>query len=130
MKSIFLKVTLLIFVCSIGLYLSAQNVAMDINQFEAKLKSAGTNVQLIDVRTSDEFNKDHLQGAINYDIYESDFETNVGKLNKSKPIFVYCYSGGRSSQAANIMKKKGFKTIYDMSEGFKKWKTSGKPVTK
>lgn len=120
----------LIFICLCASYLYAQNSSLDINQFESKLKSAGANAQLVDVRTSDEFNKDHLKGAVNYDIYESNFETNLNKLDKNKPVFVYCYSGGRSSQAANTLKKKGFKTVYDMSEGFKKWKDSGKTITK
>ena len=125
-----LNVLLIILVLIISTLLFAQSTSMDVNQFEAKLKEVGSNSQLIDVRTADEFSKDHIKGAINYDIYDANFETNISKLDKSKPVFVYCYSGGRSSQAANTMKKKGFKIIYDMSEGFVKWKASGKAVTK
>lgn len=125
-----LNVLLIILVLIIGTLLFAQSNSMNVNQFEAKLKEVGENPQLVDVRTADEFNKDHIKGAINYDIYDANFEANISKLDKSKPVFVYCYSGGRSSQAANTMKKKGFKVIYDMPEGFIKWKALGKAVTK
>ncbi|MEA5259518.1 rhodanese-like domain-containing protein [Arcicella aquatica] len=60
---------------------------------------------IIDVRTSDKFSKGHLQKAKNVDWNNKDFDKQVTLLDKSKPVFVYCLSGGRSSSAANQMRR-------------------------
>jgi len=76
------------------------------------------NEQLLDVRTEDEFNSGHLEGAINIDIWSSSFIKQVkSSFDRSKPLLVYCAGGGRSAMAADDLKKKGFKLIYDLEGG-------------
>ena len=60
--------------------------------------------------------------SINY--FDKDFKNQVGKLDKAKPVYVYCHSGGRSSKAMNIMKSQGFKAIYNLTGGYAAWKNS------
>lgn len=50
-------------------------------------------------------------------------------LDKSKPVFVYCLSGGRSSSAANKMRSDGFKEVYELSGGIMKWRGANLPET-
>jgi thioredoxin 1 len=85
------------------------------------------NAQLIDVRTAEEFNEGHIKGAKNIDINQDGFEAKLNELNKEEPVLVYCLSGGRSGNAASMMRTKNFKTIYEMP-GILKWNAEGLPL--
>ena len=41
---------------------------------------------------------------------------------KDNPVLVYCRSGRRSRDAAEILKENGFTNIYNLSDGFMRWK--------
>lgn len=79
------------------------------------------NPQLIDVRTPEEFSVEHLENASNINWNGNNFVDKVAKLDKSKPVFVYCKVGGRSAQAANKLAELGFKEIYNLEGGIMKW---------
>ncbi|MFN4811551.1 MAG: thioredoxin domain-containing protein [Bacteroidota bacterium] len=96
------------------------------NEFDAKLKQT-KDAQLIDVRTADEFQGGHLSNAMNYDWNGSNFDAQISSLDKQKPAFVYCLSGGRSSSAAAHMRAEGFKQVYEMNGGMMKWRAAGLP---
>lgn len=86
------------------------------------------NVQILDVRTPSEFAEGHIKGAINIDFYSTGFVSDVTKtLTKDKPVFVYCRSGRRSAQAADILKKNGF-NVADLDGGILNWKCEGLPL--
>jgi len=89
-------------------------------EFEKMMKKP--DAQLIDVRTKDEYNAGHIGNAKNIDFYGSDFKSNMAKLDKSKPVIVYCAKGGRSGEAASMLKEMGFKEVYDLSGGYGSWK--------
>jgi len=88
------------------------------------------DLQLIDVRTSNEFKDGHLKGASLIDYYQADFKVQLDKLDKDKPIAVYCALGGRSGQALKIIVELGFKEAYDLAGGIKSWKGKGLEVIK
>lgn len=92
--------------------------------YSQKIKET-PNPQIIDVRTPVEFSGEHLDGAVNIDWNGDNFEDEVSKLDKSKPVFVYCKIGGRSKQAANKLSEMGFTAIYDLSGGILKWNAEG-----
>lgn len=87
-------------------------------------------VQLVDVRTPQEYADGHIEGAINIDFTDENFETLLSGVDKSKPVAVYCGRGGRSGKCSAYMKKAGFTKIYDLDGGITEWKYKGKPVTK
>ena len=97
-------------------------------EFDAQLKS-NFSAPLIDVRTLDEFSKGHLQNAVNIDWNGNNFDQEIAKLDKSKPVFVYCLSGGRSGQAASKMRADGFKEVYELQGGIMKWRGANLPET-
>lgn len=105
---------------------SATNLSAE--EFSLKLEQQ-TAAQLIDVRTAEEFSKGHLTNALNVDWNSEDFEKEVSKLDKSKPVYVYCLSGGRSASAAAKMREDGFVTVYEMDGGIMKWRAAGLPET-
>jgi rhodanese-related sulfurtransferase len=82
----------------------------------------GKKVQLVDVRTPEEFAEGNIQGAANMDVKNENFRSQVAKLDKKRPVAVYCRSGKRSMTAANILSEMGFKKIYNLDGGFLAWK--------
>ncbi len=90
------------------------------------------NAQIIDVRTPQEFAGGHLDNAINIDWLGDSFEINAQKLDKTKPVFVYCKTSNRSPKAAAKLEELGFKTIYNLQGGLLKWDADGfsKPTDK
>ncbi len=66
-----------------------------------------TNAVLLDVRTATEYEEGHLRDALNIDVMQPDFSLNVMDLDPAKNYYVYCRSGGRSSQACMIMASAG-----------------------
>ncbi len=126
------KTVVLLFALLLGLTSCRQrstssiNETIAVNEFEKKLSS--DRVQLVDVRTSEEFLSGHIKGATNIDIHSDNFISEIKKLDTSKPVLVYCLSGGRSSTAAADMEEAGFKAIYNLAGGILKWNAAGKPL--
>jgi len=87
-------------------------------------------VQLVDVRTPDEYNTGHINGAINIDVNQNNFKTKVNQLDKNKPVLVYCRSGKRSNNAAEMLKEMGFKRIVDLEGGILSWEEAKLPIKK
>jgi len=87
------------------------------------------NAQILDVRTPEEFDKGHLENAININWNSSDFVQNLSEIKKSKPVFVYCLGGSRSAAAVAKLKEEGFIKVYDMKGGFMAWNAAGLPST-
>lgn len=101
---------------------------LSINDFDTKLKEKAVIAQLVDVRTTEEFLRGHLKKAANLNFTDDNFEDLVkAKLDKARPVFVYCFSGRRSADAATFLRDLGFKEVYDMAGGFAKWTSSSKP---
>ena len=131
-----LKITLLItllvgvgYVIFLKLFvrLSKHIQILNVDEFENHLKIT-KDAQLIDVRTPREFEKHHIAGAKNIDFLNSGFRREIKKLDKSKPIMVYCHSGYRSKMVLPIFCSEGFSTIYELDTGFSAWQKSEKEV--
>lgn len=93
--------------------------------FQKQLGQYDSNVLLLDVRTPEEFEGGHIQNAINLDYNNSNFESQISKLDKSKKVFVYCLSGGRSSSAVSSLELKGFTNIVELEGGMMAWRNEG-----
>jgi len=83
----------------------------------------GAKVQLIDVRTPKEYKEGFIKDAVLMNFFADDFKKNITQLNTEKPVYVYCKSGGRSGKTAKMLKKIGFKTVYDLKGGYVAWLT-------
>lgn len=100
-----------------------------VGEFKAGLKSS-PDAQLVDVRTPEETAQGVIPGAIKINLHDADFEHKIMKLDKTKPVYVYCRSGARSGNAMSIMKKAGFREVYNLSGGILAWQQSGGEVVK
>lgn len=88
-----------------------------------------TDVQLVDVRTAGEYAEGHLDGAVNIDIKQPDFLSTAKQLlDASRPVAVYCRSGRRSANAADVLTKEGFKAV-NLKGGILAWQEKQMPTT-
>ncbi|WP_338733512.1 rhodanese-like domain-containing protein [Mangrovimonas cancribranchiae] len=90
-------------------------VGLSSEEFKAQIEHK--KVQLIDVRTPREFKSGCIKKAKNIDFFSGAFNKECLKLDKGKPVYVYCRSGNRSRKAANKLAKMGFTKIYDLNGG-------------
>jgi phage shock protein E len=89
---------------------------------------AQPGVIILDVRTPEEFNVGHIPNAININVADSNFSSEVSKLDKNATVAVYCRSANRSAVATNEMADLGFTDMYDMQGGIIDWEAAGGPV--
>ncbi|MDT0605936.1 rhodanese-like domain-containing protein [Croceitalea rosinachiae] len=95
-----------------------------INKAMLKAEVIGKKVQLVDVRTPEEYEAGHIGNAVNYNIINSEsFLKQIDHLDKDAPIYLYCKMGGRSNRAAKLLEENGFTKLYDYSGGYNDWVT-------
>ena len=83
---------------------------------------AKEDIQILDVRTENEFKDGAIEGAVNIDFWDPDFERKVlSSLNKRRTTVVYCAAGGRSEMAYKLLAKKGFKSLYYLKGGYERF---------
>lgn len=100
---------------------------LDPKTFGEQIKAPGA--QILDVRTPDEFAKVHLNGAKNFNWNDQNqFKGVSTALDKKKPVYLYCLSGARSSEAAAWMRKDGFGEVYELQGGLFAWRQAGLPI--
>lgn len=100
---------------------------ISVDEFEKQL-IATKGEQLVDVRTAQEFEKYRIVSAKNIDVKASEFSKEIEKLDKNRPVLIYCLSGARSKSAMEILQRAGFKTIYNLDGGINAWLKAEKPV--
>jgi len=127
MKYISLKIyTVFVLTLLISCKTSAQKTDLSVQEFEKGINQK--SIQVLDVRTAGEYQSGHLDNAFlaNWN-NEQEFTDRVKSLDKLKPVYVYCLSGGRSSAATNWLNKNGF-TAYSLSGGINAWRKENKPL--
>ena len=80
-------------------------------------------IEAIDVRTPGEVDAGYVKGTeYFFDINNTNFKSNIDKLDKNKPYILICRSGARSSSAAKYMIAQGFTKVYELKGGLNSWK--------
>ena len=103
-----------------------QTIFKNVNVEEFKdLVNKLDNEIVLDVRTPDETSQGMVPNAQHIDFYAANFKDELKKLDKNKPVLVYCAAGGRSAQAQSMMKDMGFKEVYNLEGGYTAWKAAG-----
>ncbi|HEX2899996.1 MAG TPA: rhodanese-like domain-containing protein [Bacteroidia bacterium] len=151
MKAIFLKTNLLIaffslFLLSVGCQAqqetgpdkSPATVAAPLERVQlispaeaSKLMATDARMQILDVRTPEEVADGMIKGATAINWFDADFAAKAeATFDKALPVIVYCKVGGRSAQASEVLRTRGFATVYNIQDGFVRWKSEGHPVQK
>ncbi len=95
---------------------------VNVSVSDVKTEMTEGEIQLLDVRTPEEWSNGVIKGAEKINFYDDNFEATVAnKIDMNKPVYVYCKSGGRSLQASELLVKKGYK-VYNMLGGYDQWK--------
>ena len=81
----------------------------DINQGVEHYKTTSGAI-LLDVRTPQEYAEGHIPGSRNIPLQELDKTEKITE-HKDTPLFVHCLSGGRSRQAAALLKQMGYTNV-------------------
>lgn len=85
--------------------------------------------QLLDVRSRQEFATGHFAKAIVIPWGDEDFLVRAAKeLDLKRPLFVYCRSGRRSTEAAAALAELGFTGLRQLEGGVLAWKAAGQPM--
>jgi rhodanese-related sulfurtransferase len=104
----------------------AQSLNLAVPEFEKAI--AQPDIQLLDVRTPGEYQSGHLKDALQANWNdEKQFQERVKALDKNKPVYTYCLSGGRSGAATTWLRQNGY-TAYNLTGGMNAWKIAGKPL--
>lgn len=104
------------------------NTSLTAGEFE-KHTSGVDSIQLLDVRTPEEYNTGHIKNALQADWTDKkEFSRRIAFIDKNKPVYVYCLSGGRSGAAAKEMRTMGYKKVYELTGGINAWKAANKPL--
>ena len=111
-----------------------QQVVKDVNPPEAynliQKNKGNPNFTILDIRTQMEFDQGYVEGAVLIDYYLPNFEDELKRLDKNKAYLVYCRTARRSDDAVLIMKKMGFREVYNMVGGIVGWKAAKLPLVK
>ena len=117
-----------IFLTLFAFSINAQQVTpINSTDVQAKLKKE-KNWVILDVRTAEEFKDGHIKGAINIDIKQSDALAKIDKLDHNAKYIVHCRTNHRSKIAVDHMAQSGFKTVYQMMDGYSGWAANNLPV--
>lgn len=117
----------LFFSCTNGRAQEAVNFKIDPDAFEKA--TMDTTIQVLDVRTAREFKTGHIKKALQADWTQSQqFFERVLYMDKSKPIYIYCLVGGRSTAAADWLRKNGYANVMELNGGINAWKAANKPL--
>lgn len=102
-------------------------ILVEVQQASELINEGG--LTLIDVRTSEEVSQGYVATALHWDYFNWDgFVQNASKLDKSKPVMVYCKVGGRSGKTASYLSEQGFEKVYDIKGGMDAWKAADLPI--
>ncbi len=103
----------------------------DVSVAEAVDLIKNKNAVIIDVRTPEEFAESHLPEANNFpvDTLSQNIET-IKKLQRDKPLLVYCRSGKRSARATEILQNLGVNSVHNLKGGIKAWSDANNPLAK
>ncbi len=93
-------------------------VSVDADEFAREIEKPG--VQLVDVRTAEEYANGHIPAAVNIDVLQPDFAKRIATLDKERTVALYCRSGRRSKSAAEQAVKLGFKVV-ELDGGVLSW---------
>ena len=118
-------------IASVGLLAgcsSSNEATKKVDPVEFSEVIAQPGVIILDVRTPEEFNAGHITNAININVADSNFSSEVSKLDKNATVAVYCRSANRSAVATKEMAELGFTDMYDMQGGIIDWEAAGGPV--
>ena len=107
-----------------------QKLAMDLTVDAAKFSKeiAAPDAQILDVRTAGEFQSGHIANALQANWLDpKEFKNRTQHLDKSKTVYIYCQSGGRSASAQTALLQEGYQVV-NLEGGISNWRMQQMPI--
>ncbi len=95
---------------------------------QSQQKRDSEDIQIVDVRTLEEYIRGHLAGSISLPLDQLQLHADQILKDKNRPVLVYCLSGSRSLVAAQILESLGYQKIYNMTHGLMEWRIQNLPL--
>jgi rhodanese-related sulfurtransferase len=105
---------------------ATDNPIKDVSPVEAETAVSKAYSQFIDVRTPEEYSAGHAARSVNIPL--DTLPSNLDRLEKNEPVYLICESGGRSQQAASILKNAGFDNVLNIKGGTAAWRQADLPM--
>ncbi|MCE5214968.1 MAG: MBL fold metallo-hydrolase [Methanobacterium sp.] len=83
---------------------------------------------LLDVREMKEWEEGHIKGSI--PIYLGHLKDHLDEIPQDKKIIIYCDAGNKSTIAASVLHKNGYKDVVTVLGSIKAWKKAGYPIVR
>lgn len=83
---------------------------------------------LLDVRTRQEYAKEHIRSSVNIPFDELTEHKETLPEDKHKKIYVYCFSGSRSASAVDQLLKMDYDNVFDVNHGLLAWRAKRYPM--
>jgi len=127
------KNLLIVIICAVISLTACAEKTTKISQQELLSLMAQANNQsfvVLDVRTAEEFDEEHIAGAVN--VSHSEIEDNIAKLAgyKDKLVIVHCRSGRRAASAESDLLANGFKQLRHLEGDMNGWQEKKLPLVK
>ncbi len=107
-----------------------QKLAMDLTVDAAKFSKAiaASDAQILDVRTAGEYQSGHIANALQANWLDpKEFKNRTQHLDKSKTVYIYCQSGGRSASAQTALLQEGYQVV-NLEGGISNWRMQQMPI--
>lgn len=109
------KIIITLLICFLCLGCSDNENDGLINYIKAQELIINENAILLDVRTQEEYDENHIRGAILLPLDTIDEKTAANSIeSKDTSIIVYCKSGNRSNEAKQKLEDLGYTNVYDL----------------
>lgn len=117
---VFIAIVMFLVIGAVAIYvaadpapITAEGSTMSKITWQKLADNMNTGSLLVDVRTTEEFNQGHIEGATLLPLLSIQSGT-IPSQDKSKPLYVYCRSGNRSAEAKQILERSGFTNVIDL----------------
>jgi len=101
-------------------------LTVDATKFSQAIAAPGA--QILDVRTATEYQSGHIANALQANWLDpKEFKNRTQHLDKSKTIYIYCQSGGRSASAQEALMQAGYQVV-NLEGGMSNWRMQQMPV--
>ena len=107
---------------------SATSAVQTVDPQNFLASASQTGAVVVDVRTPEEFAAGHLPNAVNVNVEDPTFESQIASLDKGATYVVYCRSGRRSAIATDAMAAAGFTSVYNLNGGLDDLAAAGATV--
>ena len=88
--------------------------------------ASGEDLQVLDVRTPEEWESGHIPGARH--VFAPELRERDPGLDPERPVAVYCGTGYRASVAASLLERKGFRHVHNVPGSITAWEKAGYPL--